>query len=85
MDKNTIILVVLVVVLAGLAIWNFGTVRYVLKDFYNTRAVVAMSMENYVDFANKVLTLETKVNFLEEKVAGLEALSLPSVPAPPKP
>ena len=85
MDKKIIVFVLLAVMLGGLAVWNVHTVKYILKDFYTTRQIVINAMENHVYFANSVLDLEAKVNFLEEKVAGLEALSLPPVPAPPKP
>ena len=85
MDKKIIALVLLVAMLAGLGVWYAGTMKQVLTDFYTTREMVAKAMQNFSDFANIVLTLETKVNFLEEKVAGLEALSLPSMPAPSRP
>ncbi len=85
MDKKIIAMALLVVALLGIGVWYVGTMKQVLTDFHTTREMVAKAMQNFADFANIVLTLETKVNFLEEKVAGLEALSLPSVPAPPRP
>ena len=84
-DKKIIALVLLVVMLGGIGVWYAGTMKQVLTDFYTTREMVSKAMQNFADFANIVLTLEAKVNFLEEKVAGLEALSLPAVPAPPRP